>query len=136
MAEADEECRLFKIAYGSYEWSNNFRVVQFGACVGLLMPHFCAIPEKDRSNLLKDVEKTLTNCFLQKQLRYDDIKWHHIMRFRDGGSAHIIVVDMGQCVEGDSDGKWIQEHIGILRKRLPVTSSPRKLDFSPDSSES
>lgn len=116
---ADNECMILQKAYGQYDWAKNVRVLYFGSSIGLVMPHFCAIPVEYRQEAVGDVRRSLKSCFYDKGLRYSDLKWHHIMRFRDSSANCGVVVDMGECVYDHSrDDRLVEDQISILKNRI------------------
>jgi len=128
--QADDECELWKAAYGDDFAVHTFQVSKTRGA--LLMPYFPPFGVRDESVLAK-VRATLQTNFHDKGLVYKDICWQHIGRNDDGSKA--VVFDLGRVVErkwhasgdddddgggggDDGDDGWVERSVSMLRRDL------------------
>jgi hypothetical protein len=93
------------------------RTVQVMGQAALLMPWF-QCPERTEENL-EAVKKTLTNDFMGKGFRHDDVAWRNVGIYCQGGQTKAVVFDMQQvyCVENQNED-WVTPAVASLSKKL------------------
>jgi hypothetical protein len=94
------------------------RTVQVMGQTSLLMPWF-QCPERTQSNL-EAVKKTLTDDFMEKGFRHDDVAWRNVGVYRQGGQTKAVVFDMQQvyCVEKHEKEDWVTPAVARLCEKL------------------
>jgi hypothetical protein len=85
----------------------------------LRMPHFAAIPEKDRSSFLTHIETCLKDKFDKKGWVHIDVKWRNIGQYTGpDGQAVAVVFDLSLRKKGVDDKNWVSECMRYLRDSL------------------
>jgi hypothetical protein len=83
----------------------------------LLMPWF-QNPKRNQSTL-EAVEKTLSEDFMERGIRHDDVAWRNVGVYREKGQTKAVVFDMQQvaCVENQKED-WVKTAIACLSQPL------------------
>lgn len=94
------------------------RTVQVMGQTALSMPWF-QCPARSQSNL-EAVKETLTDDFMGKGIRHDDVAWRNVGVYRQGGQTKAVVFDMQKvyCVEKHEKEDWVTPAVARLSKKL------------------
>jgi hypothetical protein len=86
------------------------------------MPWF-QCPARSQSNL-EAVKETLTDDFMGKGIRHDDVAWRNVGVYRQGGQTKAVVFDMQKvyCVEKHEKEDWVTPAVARLSKKKGDTT--------------
>lgn len=118
VTKAQHEASMWKQVYGHLSLvATTVRTVQVMGQTALLMPWF-QCPIRIQSTL-EAVEKTLTNDFMDKGIRHDDVAWRNVGVYRQGGQTKAVVFDMQKvrCVENEKED-WVTPAVASLSKSI------------------
>jgi hypothetical protein len=117
--KAQHEASTWKKVYGHLSpVATTVRTVQVMGQTALLMPWF-QCPARSQSNL-EAVKETLTDDFMGKGIRHDDVAWRNVGVYRQGGQTKAVVFDMQKvyCVEKHEKEDWVTPAVARLSKKV------------------
>jgi hypothetical protein len=116
--KAQHEASMWENIYSHLPPVAAVRTVQVMGQTSLLMPWF-QCPARTQSNL-EAVQKTLTDDFMKKGFRHDDVAWRNVGVYREGGQTKAVVFDMQQvyCVEKHEKEDWVTPAVARLSEKL------------------
>jgi len=105
--KAQHELDMWRQVYGHLSpVKQTIRIVEVMGHKALLMPWF-QCPKRTHSTLLA-VEKTLTEDFMGKNFRHNDVAWRNVGVYSDGGETKAVVFDMQRVYPDTNDNGWVK----------------------------
>lgn len=71
-----QEKKWWDVVYPEFQCMTKVDI--WGGSNALMMPHICAIPERDRVDFLDSIRALLLTKFCQRGIRHDDVAWRNI----------------------------------------------------------